>query len=348
MSKTTIRMFYGFVCLLFVLAGVTAPAAGQNEQAVPPMAKSGSKIWGWWPQVPWDGQPVKVSDWSDVLNRPIDLSRKGRPGENRLYEIKRINLSVDREGRVLNRMVAEGRISRTLLREAEPGIWEEQCVWERFAAAQGMKADDYPVPQDLLGDKTIPFEFSPRTFDYINPPGDFASLGQETFAYMLKVLTMDAAGWDSVLLALRDEFGGQVHIGDISRQVDWAPWDISQVGGEGTVGQYKVGEMQYSVVGLTRFRGEPCVLIWISMEGNRVTMEMDTPQVAIDMKSTEYFRGEIAASLLDGHLAAVEIWGPLPCVMKMGFGGGAATEQPIGAIIQQVSMWEIPAASKKK
>jgi hypothetical protein len=172
-------------------------------------------------------------------------------------------------------------------------------------------------------------------------------LEDEVFGYLLKVLTMDAMGWDAVLLSLRDEFRGQVHIGDMSRQVDWKPWDITRVGGEGTVGQYHVGEMQVSVVGLTRFQGEPCVLIWVSMEGNRVTQKMDTPQLTLNMKSTEYFRGEIAASLLDGRLVGMELWGPLPCVMEMGFGGQPPKEQPIGAIIQQVSMWEVPPRLKK-
>ncbi len=347
MLKPTIRKTWSAGCLLLALAVVAAPAAGQNEQAPSSPAKGESKIWGWWPLVPWDAQPIKDPAWAKVLNEPIDLSRKGKAGDKLRYQIKRINLTVDREGKVLNRMVAEGRISRTLLREAEPGIWVEHCVWEKFAAAQGMKPDDYPVPQDLLGDKTIAFEFSPRTFDYINPPGDFESIGPEVFGYMLKVLTMDAAGWDAVLLSLRDEFGGKVRIGNLSRQVDWQPWDISRVGGEGSIGQYHVGEMQLSVIGLTRFQGEPCVLIWVSMEGNRVTQKMDTPQVALNMKSTEYFRGEIAASLLDGHLVGMELWGPLPCVMEMGFGGQPPKEQPIGAIIQQVSMWEIPASSKK-
>jgi hypothetical protein len=66
------------------------------------------------------------------------------------------------------------------------------------------------------------------------------------------------------------------------------------------------------------------------------------------MRSTEYFRGEIAASLLDGHLVSMELWGPLPCVMEMGMGGQPAKEQPIGAIIQQLSMWEVPAGPEKK
>ena len=348
MLKPTIRKTWGVCCLLLLFAAVAAPAAGQNKQVASSPAKGESKIWGWWPLLPWNDQPVKNPAWEKVLNEPIDLTRKGKAGDKLRYQIKRINLTVDREGKVLNRMVVEGRISRTLLREAEPGIWVEHCVWEKFAAAQGMGPNDYPVPQDRLGDKTISFEFSPRTFDYINPPGDFEILGDEAFGYLLKVLTMDAAGWDAVLLSLRDEFGGKVRIGNISRQVDWQPWDISRVGGEGSVGQYHVGEMQLSVIGLTRFQGEPCVLIWVSMEGNRVTQKMDTPQVALNMKSTEYFRGEIAASLLDGHLVGMELWGPLPCVMEMGFGGQPPKEQPIGAIIQQISMWEIPAASKKK
>lgn len=333
---------------LFLMLLAAAPIAGQQEGAKPSPAQGESKIWGRWPQIPWDKQPVAASAWTKVLNEPLDLHRKGKAGDKMLYQIKRINLSVDREGRILNRMVAEGRLSRTLVREAEPGIWVERCAWEQYAAAQGMGPSVYPVPQELLGDKKISFEFSPRTFDYINPSADFESLNNETFGYLLKVLTMDAMGWDAVLLSIREEFGGKVRIGDTLRQVDWQPWDISRVGGEGSVGQYQVGEMQLSVIGLTRFLGEPCVLIWVSMEGNRVTQKMDTPQVALNMKSTEYFRGEVAASLLDGRLVGMELWGPLPCVLEMGFGGQPVKEQPIGAIIQQVSMWQIPDSAKKE
>lgn len=335
------------VCAVLVAAAL-ALASSQTERAASQPAADRSKVWGWWPLVPWDNQPVTASAWADVLNRPFDLTRKSKSGTQHHYQIKRTNLTVDREGKVLNRMVAEGQLSRTLLREAEPGVWVERCVWERFAAAQGMGPKEYPTPKELLEGQGISFEFSPRTFDYINPPADFGRLGEDVAGYMLKVLTMDAMGWDAVLLGLRDEFGGKVHIGDTTRQTNWEPWDISRVSGEGTVGRYQVGEMQVSVVGLTRFHGEPCLLIWISMEGNEVTQKMDTPQLALDMKSTEYFRGEIAASLLDGHLMAMELWGPLPCVLKMGFGGQPAKEQPIGAIIQQVSMWEIPVAPKKE
>jgi hypothetical protein len=348
MSQKMLRNMLVVCCLMLALAATSGTAAGQDEPAAPQPSKAESKIWGQWPVVPWDGQTVKDLAWANVLNQPIDLARKGRAGDTHRYQIKRINLTVDREGKILNRMIAEGRLLRTLLREAGPGIWVEKCLWEKYAAGQGMGPNDYPAPQEQLHGKTISFEFNPRTFDYINPPAEFGSLGNEVFGYLLKVLTMDATGWDAILLSLREEFGGKVRIGDISRQVDWQPWDISGVGGEGTVGQYHVGEMQVSIIGLTRFQGEPCVLIWVSMEGNRVTQKMDTPQLALNMKSTEYFRGEIAASVIDGRLVGMELWGPLPCVMEMGIGGQPPKEQPIGAIIQQVSMWEIPAASKKK
>lgn len=336
------RSILSICIVLLVLASMAVPGLCEKETDVPQPTSDRSKIWGWWPLVPWDNRPVAASAWADVLNKPLDLTRKGKPGIQHRYQIKRINLTVDREGKVINRMVAEGELSRTLLREAEPGVWVERCRWERFAAAQGIGPKDYPDPQELPKARGISYEFFPRTFDYINPPADFARVGNELMGYLLKVLTMDASGWDAILLALRDEFGGKVRIGDTWRQTEWEPWDITRVEDKELAGRYHVGEMQISIVGLTRFHGEPCVLIWFSMEGNEVTQKMDTPQLALNMKSTEYFRGALAASLLDGRLVAMELWGPLPCVMEIGFGGKPPTEQPIGAIIQQVSMWEIP------
>jgi len=348
MSHRMLRSTLSICIALLLVAAMAAAAAEEGAPAGPQGPEGQSKIWGWWPVVPWDDRPVTASAWADVLNQPLDLTRKGKAGDRHRYQIKRINLTVDRRGKVAGRMVAEGQIARTLVREAEPGLWVEQCEWERFAVAQGMGPNDYPTPQERPGARGISYEFSPRTFDYVNPPADFARVGDEMSGYLLKVLTMDAMGWDSILLSLRDESGGKVQIADGSRQSEWEPWDITRVGGEGVVGRYHVGEMQVSVVGLTRFRGEPCVLIWLSMEGNEVSQKIDTPQFAMDMQSTEYFRGEIAASLLDGRVVAMELWGPLPCVMKMGFGGQPATEQPIGAFIQQVSMWEVPVDPQAK
>ncbi len=341
-----ITLILCFAVLILTASAVLGFRQTQTEESKTPQDKS--MIWGWWPQVPWDDRPVIMSAWADLLNKPIDLTRKGKSGNQHRYQIKRINLSLDRQGKVMNRMVAEGELSRTLLREKETGLWVERCTWERFAAAQGMGVKDYPEPQELPNAQGLSFEFFPRTFDYINPPVDFSQVGNDATGYLLKVLTMDAAGWDSILMALRDEFGGRVRIGDTLRQTDWKPWDITSVKDETSVGSYHMGEMQISIVGITRFHGEPCVLIWFSMEGNSVIQNMENPQFSLDMKSTEYFRGELAASLLDGRLVAMELWGPLPCVMKMGFGDNPPTEQPIGTIIQQVSMWEIRSAQNKK
>lgn len=347
MTKEKLRKTLTVCFAVLVLTTGVIPGLSQTqEESQTPPEKS--MIWGWWPVFAWDDKPVKEKAWADILNKPIDISRKGKIGDEHRYQIKRINLTVDRQGQVMNRMVAEGELSRTLLSEKEPGLWVERCEWVRFAVAQGMSPKDYPEPQEMPSARGLTFEFFPRTFDYVNPPVDFSKVGNEAMGYLLKVLTMDAAGWDSILLSFRDEFGGKVRIGDTIRQTDWKPWDITSVDEESSVGSYQLGEMQISISGLTRIHGEPCVLIWFSMEGNRVLQNMETPQFKLNMNSTEYFRGTLAASILDGHLVAMELWGPLPCVMKMGFGDNPPTEQPVGAIIQQVSMWEIPSAQREK
>lgn len=331
------------ICVVLLLAAMSAAAASEGKpEALQPRVDQ-SAIWGWWPVVPWDDRPVAVSGWAEALNRPLDITRKGKAGDQHCYQVKRVNVTLDRHGRAISRMVAEAELSRTLVREAEPGLWVEQCEWQSFATGMGTGPKDYPTPQELPGARGISFEFSPDTFDYINPPADFARVGDEMAGYLLKILTMDAMGWDGILHSLRECSGGKVRIGETSRRIEWEPWDITSVTEERSVGRYHAGELQTSIAGLTRFRGEPCVLIWLSMEGNEVTQKMDTPQFAMDLQGTEYFRGEIAASLVDGRVVAMEISGPVPCVMKMGFGSQPLSERPIGAIIQQVSMWETSA-----
>lgn len=258
MSGSTLSMWV----VVLLLAAMSAAAAGEGEPAPGEVTADRSAIWGSWQVVPWDGQEAVGSPWADVLNRPLDLSRKGKAGERHRYQIKRVNLTVDREGKAVSRMVAEAQLLRTLVREAEPGIWVEQCEWERFATGMGMGPNDHPTTQELPQARGISFEFSPRTFDYVNAPADFSRLEYEAAGYLLKVLTMDVMGWDAVLLSVRDQSNGEAHIGDMWRHSEWEPWDITSVIGEGTVGQYHAGEMQTSIAGLTRVKGEPCVLIW--------------------------------------------------------------------------------------
>lgn len=346
MSRSMWRTRRGAWVVLLVLLCAAGAAGAEPPRPAAAAAPPESEVWGWWPLLPWDRGAVAAPAWAAVLNQPLDLTRRGRAGEQRRYRIRRTNLTVDRQGAPLSRMTAEAELSRTLVREEATGLWVEHCVWERYAAAQTMGPHQYPTPQELPGARGLAFEFSPRSFDYVNPPVDFSKVGDEMSGYLLKVLTMDAMGWDAVLLALRDELGDAVRIGDTWRRSEWEPWDITRVGEEGLVGRYHVGEMQVSVAGITRVQGEPCVLIWFSMEGNQVTQQVESPQFAMNMRAIEYFRGQLAASLLDGHLVAMELWGPLPCVIEMGFGGQPATEQPVGAIIQQVSMWELRPAQE--
>ena len=347
MRMRTLRNCFklGMITLVFT-AGLVS-GFGQQEEDAAQQHPDRSKIWGWWPEVPWDDRPVSAPAWAEFLNRPISLVRKGKSGDKHLYRIRRINLTVDREGKAVSRITAEGELSRTLVEETQPGVWTEICKWERFAAAQGMGLKSYPSLKELPSARGVSFEFLPRSFNYVNPQVDFSRVDDDALGYLLKILTIDAMGFDSIILSLRDRFEEQIRIGETSRHTEWKPWEITHPGSEDKSVSYHAGELQTSVIGLTRFCGEPCVLVWFSMEGNSVIGNMETTQFTMNMKSTEYFRGEIAASLLDGRLVGFEFWGPLPCVMEMGFGGKKPTEQPIGAIIQQVSMWEIPSIPEK-
>jgi hypothetical protein len=56
MSKPTLRNAIGICIVMLMLAGTIVPTSGQSKQASPEPPKGESKIWGWWPLVPWDGQ----------------------------------------------------------------------------------------------------------------------------------------------------------------------------------------------------------------------------------------------------------------------------------------------------
>jgi len=303
---------------------------------------SESAVWGKWPLLPWDGKQVMAKDWAELLNRSPDLSRRGKPGERRRYEMRRINLNLDRKGQALGRMVAEGRVARTLLREVESGLWAERIEWERFAVASSQGPAEYPTPQELASARGIAYEFSPRDFNYINPPGDFARLGDEMTGYFMKVMAMDLSGWDAMVLGIRNKVGPEGGIGSAWREPRWQEGrEIGRAVGEGAAGRYQLGEMRVEIAGITRWRGEPCTLIWCSAEGNEVKQDFGNAQFAVRMHGTEYFRAMLAVSLLDGHLVAGELWGPVQCLMELGFGGQPPQEQPIAAVLQQVSIWEV-------
>jgi hypothetical protein len=323
-------------------AAETSPA----DRAGPPISQAG--VWGEMPIQPWDETLVDAAGWSQRLNRKIDLTRKGRAREQRRYVIRRQNLTLDRQGKVINRTISEGTVRRALLREVEPGLWSDRTEWERFAYVQSSGPTDAPKPQEQEKARGIAYEFSPRTFDALNPPGDFARLADPLVSYAMKVVAMDIAGFDAFVLGMRDRFGKGLQIGSTIRSRGWERGQkIGQPSGKEVTGGYQLGETTTMVAGITRRGGEPCVLLWFSAEGNAVQQEMDNPQFTFRMQGTEYFRGTLAVSLVDGHIVAGELWGPLPMRLELGIGGQPPREQPIAAVLQQVSLWEVRATGEK-
>jgi hypothetical protein len=106
-------------------------------------------------------------------------------------------------------------------------------------------------------------------------------------------------------------------------------------------GRYQLGEATTTVAGITRCLGVPCALIWNSAEGNSVEQKTSSPQFTMHMDGTEYFRAELAVSLLDGHIVAAEVWGPVISVIELGLSKQQAKELPNAGVLQQVSLWEV-------
>jgi hypothetical protein len=330
------------VTLICLCGSGTAWTGGQ-----PPANRAGSRaspsdVWPNTPVLPWSGSGTGASDWASILDKKLDLTRKGRKGEQRRYRIRRQHLIVDRQGRVLARSVSEGSLKRVLLRQDTPGLWTERLEWERFASAQSQGPTDVPKLQEQEKARGISYDFSPRKFDYLNPPGDFARIPDPIVGYFLKVLAMDVTAFDAMLLSLRDRFGVRMRIGDSVRSERWA--EAARIGKnreKEIEGRYGLGEATVTVAGITRCQGVPCALIYYSAEGNSVKQEINSPQFRLHMDGTEYFRAEIAVSLLDGHVVAGEVWGPVLSVMELGQGGQSPKELPNAGVIQQVSLWEV-------
>jgi hypothetical protein len=292
--------------------------------------------------LPWDQIAVKGPAQAEALNQEFGLVRTGKAGEQRRYQFRRENLTLDREGRIIQRMLFEGTLRRTLQEERQPGVWAERIEWERFGAAQSQGPKDRPVVKDLPGAKGFTFDFFPPTFDYLNPPGDYTKLGDPMMGYSLKVVMMDVAGFEALRKAAQEDGARALRIGETKTMPRWQQSMRIRPGeGAGGGGDYLLGALTVSVAGVTRRNGEPCLLLWFTAEGNDVTQDVENPQMTMHMHGTEYFRGTLAASLVDGRVVAGELWGPLPTVMKMGFGGQPATEQPMSGFMQQVSMWEV-------
>ena len=325
-------------CLAMLLPRAVAGEAADQ-------AKPESAVWGMLPAMPWDATTVEASTYAQLLNGPVDLARKGTPGEKRVYEIRRVNLNLDRQGRIVNRSVSEGRVARTLVEEVEPGTWSERFEWARFGQGMGMTPDVYPTAAEVEAARGLAYDYDPRTFDFVNAPVDFASLGDPMIGYQMKVLAMDLHCWDAMVRGLHGDAGATVGIGDgVHSGAEKAPFRITGIEGPEDFGGYLLGESRVRLAGLTRCEGEPCALIWYSAEGNEMTHDIETPGIELHMKGGEYFHALVAVSLLDGHIVAGELSGPVVMRMQMGIGGQEPAELPIAAVVQTISIREIRAS----
>jgi hypothetical protein len=331
-----------------VLAVVVCSMLGPRAGAASAGALPEGQLWAERPRLPWDEEAVTKGQWAKCLDAKLDLSRRGKVGETRRYRIHRENMMYDPIGRPASRMVADGTIERVLLRETEPGRWTERFTWTQFAAGQGQGPTEAPVPQEVAGAAQLSYEFSPKTFGYVNIPADFSGIQDPVAAYLIKVVAMDLSGFDALANTLRTAPDEPVQIGMTKVEPRWQQGiDITQATSKDTAGRYRLGEMTVSVMGITRRNGEPCALIWFGAEGNDVSHDFSAGPMAMSFHGTEHFWGEMAVSLEDGHIVGGELRGPLPWVMKMGMNGEEPKQMPVAGVIQQVSLWEIPAEAAK-
>lgn len=338
--------WYGVLWLALVLVVCAVLAVAKPTLAAEGPAATG-QLWTERPVLPWDEQAVGKGEWASLLDRKLDLSRRGKAGETRRYRVRRENVMYDRIGQPLTRMLAEGLVERTLLRETEPGVWTERITWLKFASHNTQVPGEVPAPQEVAGAAGLSYEFAPKTFDYVNIPADFSRIQDSMAAYLIKVMAMDYTGFDALAAMVRPG-AAATGIGATHIEPRWQQGiEITRPAAADTVGRYLLSEMIAAVAGVTRRNGEPCALIWFAAEGNNVEHDFTTGPVTMKFRGTEHFWGEVAVSLRDGRVVGGELRGPLPWRMEMGLGGEAPKEMPTYGVVQQVSVWEVPAERAK-
>lgn len=342
MKSVAILTSTGLSCTCMLLPLLVGAALAGDVRAQEAPTDPVSKIYGHWPPLPWDERDVADAGWAASLNGGLDLTRRGRSGESRQYVIRRTNLNLDRLGRVVGSLVAEGRFSRTLIEEVSSGRWAEELEWWSFSIGQAFGRDPVTQLSEVEAARGIRYPFVFGEFDHVNVPGDFGRLGDGLDAHLMKVLAMDATTFDAVLLQLRLELGDSAAIG---RVVYGGVWDsavgISRARGAGDAASYQLGETRAVVAGVTRWGGEPCALIWLSGDGNEVSQDLSGGPLVVRTRATEYFRGSFALSLIDGRIVAGEVWGPLPSRIELGATEETLAEQPIFTVLQEITIREI-------
>ncbi len=100
---------HGVLWLALVLAVCAGWPVAKPALAAEDPVPTG-QLWTKRPVPLWDGQAVGKGDWASLLDRKLDLSRRGKAGETRRYRIRRENLMYDRIGQPLTRTLTEGLV----------------------------------------------------------------------------------------------------------------------------------------------------------------------------------------------------------------------------------------------
>jgi len=292
-----------------------------------------------------DNLPVTSSRWrsSSTSHRP----RPEGPGRDvHRYEIKRTNLTVDRQGRILSRMTAEGSLSRTLLRETEPGFGPNGSSGKDSPPLRGWEPGNIRFPWTFRGPRPV-LRLRPADVRLRQRAGRFHQGRRRGQRLPAQGPDHGRGGLDAVILSLRDHFGGRVRIGDTMRNVNFEPWDITRVGARARSANITPAKCR-SVSSLDPFprRALPSPMAFHGRE--RGDPENGDAPVLHGYEEHRIFPGRDRRRLerrpppRDGDLGSASLH------HGMGFGGQPAKEQPLGAIIQQVSLWEVAAGEATK
>lgn len=264
---------------------------------------------------------VSVGEEWAVLDSVFALAALGSPRAAR-YALTRSNLAVDRRGAVLSREITSVAFRRLPLDDAG----KARFVWESFTAQRiaggASEKRNIPLPRGAS------FDLDPAAFDLSLIA---ATPAPETSATEFRVLLIDAVMWDNLRMQIwRDS---EVEVG---RQISMdLPTDEQPVPG----GTYQFGRGSLRIAGVTRVRGEPCLLVNFALEGSRMSIETE----AIAFEGEEFFRGDLALSLRDGRVVSGHLWGPVIATFRQG-----EQELPLGGVVQYVTLTELPAGSRAR
>lgn len=284
---------------------------------------------------PWDR--VVVESPSLNLDDSLDLRPAGVPRTRRLRLVRR-NETLVEAGRSDSRIVAEATFRRVPVKEnGVPG--EELVEWEsyRFGMAQGGAPLE---PVAFPGAQEIAFRFLPDETDLMASPVDVSAAAPGIPGLILQAMVLDAMTWDYLLADLVNEVGERVAIGTASTLPGWdEPRPLPGPDGK-PAGTYRLGPTRIEVAGLTRVRGEPCVLLWFRVDEGEVAQSFEIAPVSIATEGREWFQGTFAVSLVDGRVVAGELWGAVVQRVETTLVGGAPSSRP-NTTLQSIAMWEI-------